>query len=193
MEKGILVEDLVLIGGSAGSLDVLLQILPALRPDVQAAIILVLHRKATSETVLTQLLKQRTNLPVRDVEEKDRIWPGVIYVSPGDYHLLFESDGTLSLDDSERILYSRPSIDVSFESAAMVYGSRLTCILLSGANADGSEGMLFARKEGAYTIAQTPDSAELPLMPKAAIDNGAAMIEMQPSEILSFLNSRKHL
>lgn len=192
MEKATLVEDIILIGGSAGSLDIVLQLVPNLPLDFSAAIVLVLHRKGSNDAILSHLLESRSSIPVRDIEEKDAIRGGYIYVCPGDYHLLFESDGTLSLDASERIWYSRPSIDVAFESAAIVYGSKLTCVLLSGANSDGAEGMLFARNRGAYTIAQTPESADLSAMPAAAVAMEAAMITMQPPEILSFLISRRN-
>lgn len=191
MEEAPLIADLIVIGGSAGSLEVLLQIIPQLPKSFHAAMVLVLHRKGVNEAVLSQLLERRGALEVRDIEEKDMLVPGTIYICPGDYHVLFESDGSLSLDDSERVWYSRPSIDVAFESAAIVYGSRLSCILLSGANSDGAEGMLFARSQGAYTIAQTPESAELKVMPKAAIERAAAVIQMSPEEILSYLISRQ--
>lgn len=191
MEKTTLVEDLIVIGGSAGSLEIILQLVPSLPVNFNAAVVLVLHRKASNDAVLSHLLKSKSSIPVRDIEEKDAVRGGCIYICPGDYHLLFESDGTFSLDVSERIWYSRPSIDVAFESAAIVYGSKLTCVLLSGANTDGAEGMLFARSRGAYTIAQSPESADLSTMPAAAIAMEAAMITMQPPEILSYLISRR--
>lgn len=186
-----MIQDLIVIGGSAGSLDVLLQIIPKLPSNFRATIVIVLHRKGSGDALLSGLFESKSVLPVRDIEEKDTLQAGTVYICPGDYHVLFESDGTFSLDVSERVLYSRPSIDVAFESAAIVYGQRLTCILLSGANTDGAEGMLFARSRGAYTIVQSPETAELAVMPKSAIALGAAVISMPPTDILNYLISRR--
>jgi two-component system chemotaxis response regulator CheB len=97
--------------------------------------------------------------------------PGVIYLAPADYHVLIERDHTITLDDSEKINFSRPSIDVTFESAAEIYGSSLLCMLLSGANADGVSGLQAARKKGAYIIVQDPATAEVSYMPRQAVEN----------------------
>lgn len=102
--------------------------------------------------------------------DKDEILPGVIYLAPPDYHVLIEKDKTITLDDSEKINYSRPSIDVTFECAAEVYGEKLICVLLSGANADGVDGLVKARKLGAYIVVQDPESAEVPFMPQSAVN-----------------------
>src|ERR1700733_10706512 len=123
MEKaGISSIKLLVIGGSAGSLDVLLEILPHLRKDLPFAIAVVLHRKKESDSVLNDLLSGRSALPVKEVEDKQRILPATIYLAPADYHLLVEKDGWFAVDASEKVNYSRPSIDVSFESAADAYG-----------------------------------------------------------------------
>ncbi|GAO41879.1 chemotaxis protein CheB [Flavihumibacter petaseus] len=160
---------LALIGGSAGGLDAILKIMSRLQQVPSYPIVIVLHRKADYDTLLVDLLENRTVIPVREAEEKITIENGYLYVAPADFHLLFESDGTFALDASEKVNYSRPSIDVSFISAAEVYRENLLCILLSGANADGTAGMKTARELGATCIVQAPQSAEVPFMPESAL------------------------
>jgi two-component system chemotaxis response regulator CheB len=156
------------IGGSAGSLDVLLKVLPQIKEDIDFAIVIVLHRKPGADDLLTDLLSSRTNIPVKEIEEKDAIKSGVIYLAPSDYHLLVERNATFSLDHSEKVNYSRPSIDVAFESAADIYKDTLVGLLLSGANADGVAGLLKIKKMGGRVIIQHPDSAIVPYMPAQA-------------------------
>lgn len=190
MAKGKLIpaKKLIVIGGSAGSLDVILKILPALMIS-NAALVFVLHRKSSADSTLIDLLAAKTHLPVKEVEEKDMVTAANIFVVPGDYHLLFETDFTFSLDYSEKINYSRPSIDVVFQSASDVYGENLLCILLSGANADGTEGMKYAKENKAVTVAQLPSSAEVPYMPEQAIAAQAADYIYDIPEIISAINN----
>jgi two-component system chemotaxis response regulator CheB len=179
---------LVVIGGSAGSLDVLFRLLPVLRPDFPHPIVIVLHRRANVDTMLTELLAMKTKLTLSEPEDKDPIQPGWIYLAPGDYHILFEKDGLLSLDYSEKVAYSRPSIDVAFQSAADCYGPNTLGILLSGANADGSEGMGAIRNAGGTTIVQLPQSAEVAFMPQQAISKQVADYILDVEGIAAFLN-----
>ena len=189
MEKGIVNTkfDLIVIGGSAGSLDALLHILPMLESP-PAPVIIVLHRKYSNDTTLSDLFSTRTRLKVKEVEDKDPLKKGRIYIAPADYHLLIEKEKTFTLDDSEKINYSRPSIDVTFQSAADVFGEKLACILLSGANADGTEGFEYVQSLGGITIAQDPGSAEVPFMPRHAIKSGFASHTMGLKEISGFIN-----
>jgi len=180
---------LIVIGGSAGSLDIILQLLPLLKEGFEIPVIIVLHRKTVIDSVLTDLLATRTPIPVREIEEKEPVLPGVIYLVPADYHLLIEQERTFSLDDSERVNYSRPSIDVVFQSAAEVYGPDLVCILLSGANADGTEGFRYARERGSVTIAQDPGTAEVRYMPEQAILAGVADFVLDIQSMASFVNA----
>ena len=162
---------IVVIGGSAGSLEALLDLLPALRVDLDIPIVIVMHRKTAPGSPLVDVLAIKSSLPVCEVEEKEPVKNGHIYIAPADYHLLFEADHTFSLDVSEKVNYSRPSIDVAFESAAEVYSDGLTGILLSGANADGTHGLKVIGELGGVTIAQDPDTAEISYMPEHAINN----------------------
>jgi two-component system, chemotaxis family, protein-glutamate methylesterase/glutaminase len=160
---------LLLIGGSAGSLDVLIQLLPALRPTLDLAVVVVLHRKA-GESVLIELLASRTVWTVKEAEEKQAIDNGFIYVAPADYHLLIEKNKTFSLDYSEKVHYSRPAIDVTFETAVEAYHQSIAAILLSGANADGAEGLRKIKSAGGLTIVQDPKEAAMHYMPQQAIN-----------------------
>ena len=128
---------LLIIGGSAGSLKVLVGVLPLLKSMLNIALVIVLHRKNANEELLAEVLSAKTTLRVKEAEEKEEIVPGVIYLAPADYHLFIEKDHTFSLDASEKVNFSRPSIDVTIESAAYIYGEKLVCLLLSGANTDG--------------------------------------------------------
>ena len=132
---------LIAIGGSAGALQVILDLLSPLSPSLPIPILIILHRAGPSESGLEELLTVKTRLQCREVEEKEPLLPGTVYICPPDYHVLIEKDHSFSLDYSERVNYSRPSIDVSFRSAADVYGEGLICLLLSGGNADGAEGL----------------------------------------------------
>lgn len=136
---------------------------------MNVAVIIVLHRKQTDEATLVDLLTTRTALKVKEADDKDEVLPGCVYVAPADYHVLVEKDKTLSLDGSEKVNYSRPSIDVTMESAADIYKEAMIAVLLSGANSDGVAGLIRARQQGALIVVQDPESAEFPVMPKSAI------------------------
>ncbi|MCF2490934.1 chemotaxis protein CheB [Dyadobacter sp. CY347] len=159
----------LLIGGSAGSLQVLFNLLPSLHHDLPFAMIVVLHRRHSADSALSELLATKSVLPTHEVEDKDVIRPGHIYLAPADYHLLVEKDETFSLDYSEKVNFSRPSIDVTFESAAEVYGSSLAALLLSGANEDGTKGLMYVKKMGGITLVQDPETAQMPYMPHYAM------------------------
>jgi len=160
---------LIVIGGSSGSLDPVMKILGLLRPGFSIPIIIIMHRGADSDDSLAQVLQSRTKLVVKDAEEKESTRPGFVYTAPADYHVLVENDHSLSLDVSEKVNYSRPSIDVTFESAALVYREKLTCIILSGANADGASASAYAEEMGANIIVQDPVTAGVSFMPERAL------------------------
>jgi two-component system, chemotaxis family, protein-glutamate methylesterase/glutaminase len=162
--------ELLLVGGSAGSLEVILSLLPALQGEKELAIVLVLHRRS-AESMLSHLLGERTSWTVKEAEEKEAIVPGTIYIAPADYHLLIEEDKTFSLDYSEKVNYSRPSIDVTFETAAETYGPNVVALLLSGANHDGTAGLQKIKAAGGYVLVQDPEEAVVAYMPQHAIEN----------------------
>jgi len=178
----------IVIGGSAGSLEVLFRLLPKLRPDLKIAVIIVLHRRNSGDSSLSELLSTKSSIPTQEVEDKDPILPGNIYLAPSDYHLLAEKNFTFSLDYSEKINFSRPSLDVTFESAADVYGSSLIGIILSGANEDGTKGLLTIKNNGGIIVAQEPKTAQMPLMPQYAIDHAAIDYILGIDEMADFIN-----
>lgn len=182
----------IVIGGSTGSLDVLLRVLPALQPTLSFAIIIVLHRKNSGDSTLESLLASKTVIPVKEVDDKDPLQANTIYVAPADYHLLIEKDCTFSLDDSEKVNYSRPALDVTFESAADIFGSAVVGILLSGANADGTKGLAAIKKAGGTTVVQNPETAQAAFMPQQAILNATIDYILDIPELIRFLNSIGH-
>ena len=166
--------EVVAIGSSWGGLAALERILGALPVDFPAAIVVAQHRAPDTgrRGALVASLASHSRLPVCEAGDKDRLEPGRVHVAPSDYHLLVEHDG-FALSTDEAVHYSRPSIDVLFESAADVYGERAIGLVLTGANDDGAEGIAYMRRRGAYTIAQDPATAERREMPEAAIATGA--------------------
>ena len=179
--------ELLLIGGSAGSLEVLMQLLPRLDKNLALAIVIVLHRKP-GESLLAELLKEKISWPVKEADEKERIEKNNVYIAPSDYHLLIEKTKTFSLDFSEKVHYSRPSIDVSFETAAEAYGSKLIGLLLSGANADGTAGISEIKKYGGMTIVQDPEEASVSYMPSQAIAQTKVDYIAKTTEIAQIIN-----
>jgi two-component system chemotaxis response regulator CheB len=191
MEKDAVISDckVLIIGGSAGSLEVLLQIIPKLKTLPNFSLVIVLHRKGNDDTTLEELFALKTAIPVKEVEDKTPLIPGNIYIAPADYHLLFEKTGTLSLDISEKVNYSRPSIDVSFESVAEAYGKSVIAILLSGANADGTQGLIVIKEAGGKVIVQDPQSAGMPFMPQNALENAEIDATLDVKELFDFISS----
>lgn len=180
--------EVLIIGGSAGSLEVLLKVLPGLRNDLDFAIILVLHRKSGKDSMLTDLLSAKTKLKVKELEEKEDIQPGFVYIVPPSYHLLIENDHTFSLDASEKVNYSRPSIDVTFESAAEVYGEHLVGLLLSGSNSDGAMGLKKIHENGGTVVVQNPNSANVPFMPQFAMETVIPDELLDPEMMAEYIN-----
>lgn len=191
MEKNKVITNckVVIIGGSAGSLSVLLQILPQISKLNDFAIVIVVHRKSTDDQTLEDLLKLKSKIKVKPVEDKVPLTSGFVYIAPSNYHLLFEKNQTLSLDTSEKINYSRPSIDVSFESAAEAYGNSVVAILLSGSNSDGTNGLKVVKDFGGTIAVQNPLSAEMPFMPNNAILYSNPDLILNKEEMLDFINS----
>lgn len=178
---------LVVIGGSAGSLEVLIKMLQEVG-DVRIPIIVVIHRKGTLHSALAELLNFKTPIVVKEAEEKEPIVAGHLYLAPADYHLLIEKDGTLSLDYSEKVNFSRPSIDVTFECAAQVYGAAVIGILLSGGNSDGVEGLKAIKRAGGVCAVQHPESALVSFMPQHAVNELEVDYMLRDSEIAAFLD-----
>lgn len=178
----------LIIGGSAGSIEVLLKILPGLNSFLDFPIVIVLHRKSGKDNILTYILSTKTQLRVKELEEKEKIKPSTIYLAPPNYHTLIEADQTFSLDASEKVNFSRPSIDVTFESAAEVFKNNLVCLLLSGANNDGTEGLKKVKHKGGKVIIQDPNSAIVRYMPEFAIEHVNPDAVLNDSEMAAYIN-----
>ncbi|MCR5876603.1 chemotaxis protein CheB [Phenylobacterium sp. J426] len=170
----------VAIGGSAGAVQALLQILPALPHTLPVPVLVVVHVPPDRENALVPLLADRCRLEVKEAEDKEPARPGVVYFAPSDYHLLVEADGSLSLSSDELVHHSRPSIDVLFESAADALGPGLVAIVLTGANQDGARGLLAVARAGGTAIVEDPETATASVMPAAACDAapGAAVMSL---------------
>ncbi len=158
----------VAMGGSAGSLEATRAILSGLPRELDAAIVLIQHRARESDA-LADVLQTASPLPVAEVEDKDPVEPGHVYVAPADYHLLVEP-GHFALSTDEPVLFSRPSIDVLFESVADAYGPDALGVVLTGANRDGMLGLRRIVAQGGAALVQAPDTAASPTMPRAALE-----------------------
>jgi two-component system, chemotaxis family, protein-glutamate methylesterase/glutaminase len=159
----------IVIGASAGGLHALFYLLEQLPEHFSLPVIIVQHRMAEQHELLEELLQSRTRKIVKQADEKEAIVQGRIYLAPPGYHLLIEADRTFSLTIDHPVSYSRPSVDVLFETAAIAYREALIGIILTGANKDGAAGIRKISNCGGFTIAQDPEEAQFPSMPLAAI------------------------
>lgn len=161
--------EIVVIGCSMGGMNALQAIFGALPKEFPLPIAVVQHRYRTSNELLPAFFRRHSELKVVDTTDKEWLKPGTVYLAPANYHLLVER-GELSLSVDDAVAYSRPSIDVLFESAAMAYGSGVVGVVLTGANADGARGAAQIKKRGGFVVVQDPATAESPSMPQAAIE-----------------------
>jgi two-component system, chemotaxis family, protein-glutamate methylesterase/glutaminase len=176
----------IVIGVSAGglyALSFLLEKFPGVYP---IPILIVQHRAKDQAELLEELLGRRCQIAIKQADEKEKISGGVVYLAPPAYHLLVEADHTISLSSDEHV-FSKPSIDILFESAAEVFREKLIGIVLTGANSDGSKGITAINKYGGLTIAQDTKEAQYPYMPQAAINTGKVSHVWSLSEIQKFL------
>jgi two-component system chemotaxis response regulator CheB len=158
----------VVVGTSWGGLAALSTLLHGLPGDFNLPIVVVQHRGRDSERLLTELLQDATDLNVCEIEDKEPLTAGTVHLAPANYHVLIE-EGHLSLSTDDLVRYSRPSIDVMFMSAADTYGARAIGVVLTGANEDGSRGLAQIARRGGVALVQDPKTAEIPIMPVAAI------------------------
>lgn len=180
----------VAIGASAGAVQALLRILPALPADYALPILVVVHIPPDRNNSLVTLLESRCAVRVKEAEDKEQARAGVIYFAPPDYHLLVEADGVLSLSSDELVNHSRPSIDVLFESAADAFGPDLIGIVLTGANQDGAQGLKAVHDAGGVGIVEDPTDAYAPTMPSEALRVCASARVMTLDAIASYLTGQ---
>jgi two-component system chemotaxis response regulator CheB len=176
----------VVIGGSAGSLEVLRPLVRELPRELPCPVVIVIHLPAHSSG-LAELLGAETALRVKQAEDKEPIVAGTVYIAPPSYHLLIESQLTFALSVDAPVHFSRPSIDVLFETACDVFGAGLVGVLLSGASEDGAAGLQEIHAAGGTTIVQSPLSAEVAIMPAAALALFEPTYIWSPNDIASGL------
>lgn len=160
---------IIVIGGSAGAVTALHELLPVFPAGYPLPIVVVQHLHPQQDSYWIKHFANRCALPLKEAEEKEPIQGGCIYFAPPNYHLLIEADKTFSLSVDARVNYARPSIDVLFESAADAYALRLVGVILTGANDDGAHGLRYIKERGGLTIVQDPHTAESSYMPRAAL------------------------
>ena len=161
--------DAIVIGASAGAVEALGTLLPALPSTLDVPVIVVVHVPSNRPSLLVELFAPKCGLSVREAEDKEPVAERTVWFAPPGYHLLIESDRTFALSVDEPVNYSRPSIDVLFESAADVYGHRLLALVLTGANQDGSHGAVAVHQAGGLVAVQDPSTAQSPTMPALCI------------------------
>jgi len=156
------------IGTSWGGLAAMSRLLGELPADFSLPVVVVQHRSKDSDRLLSELLQDATDLKVSEVEDKEPLMPGTVHIAPANYHVLIDA-GYLSLTLEEPVRFSRPSIDVMLSSAADTYGSGAIGVVLTGANEDGARGLSHIVKRGGRALVQDPRTAEIPIMPDAAL------------------------
>ena len=162
----------VAIGTSAGGVEALSVILPALPAGCLAPVFVVIHQPRHWPSLLVDIFQPRCAVPIREAEDKEPVVPGTVYFAPPDYHMLVDRTSTgvhVSLSADAPVHYSRPSVDVLFEAAADVYGPRLLGMVLTGASPDGAAGLAAIHRAGGRTMVQSPGTAQVPLMVEAAL------------------------
>jgi two-component system chemotaxis response regulator CheB len=161
--------DGVVIGASAGGVEALSILLPALPAELRPAVFVVIHLPRERPSLLVDIFGPRCRVEVREAQDKEPVAAGTVYFAPPDYHMLVDEGPQLALSSDDLVNFSRPSIDVLFESAAEVYGDRLLGIILTGASEDGSAGLEAVYLAGGWTVVQQPSTAHAPFMVESAI------------------------
>ncbi|MCC8410178.1 chemotaxis protein CheB [Mucilaginibacter sp. UR6-1] len=181
--------EVLLIGGSAGSFKLFFSVVKNIDADINKIIILIMHRKKNFFSEIEKLFAEHSRIYLKEIADKDILQKNTIYIAPANYHTLIEKEGYFSLDVSDPVWYSKPSIDVTFESAADVFKERCAAILLSGANQDGAEGLLKLRQCGSLTIVQDPTEAEMAEMPRSAVELDAADFVLKTEDIIQLIRT----
>ena len=179
----------VVIGASAGGVEALSILLPALPDTLRAAVFVVLHQPRERPSRLATIFQTKCALPVQEALDKEPVEPGTVYLAPPDYHLLLDRGPCLALSADEPVNYSRPAIDVLFESAADLYRERLLGMILTGGNQDGAAGLAAVQRGGGVTVVQEPQSAQVALMPASALQRVVPDHVLPLAEIAGLLRS----
>jgi two-component system chemotaxis response regulator CheB len=180
---------IVVIGGSAGSFPVVRQIVSSLPEGFGIPIIMCLHRLKEIRNGLVESLSSNSSLIVSEPEDKSAIRPGNAYLAPANYHLLVEPNRTFSLSIDGEVNFSRPSIDLTFETAGLAFRDKMLGIILSGANVDGARGLSLANQNGAFTVVQDPQEALVRTMPEKALQLFEPDLKLVSEDIVSMLKN----
>jgi two-component system chemotaxis response regulator CheB len=181
--------DGIVIGASAGGIEALSIVLPALPAGLRAAVFIVLHLPRERPSLLVDIFQPKCAVAVREAQDKEPVAGGTVYFAPPDYHLLVDDGPQLARSADELVHYSRPSIDVLFESAAEWYGDRLLGIILTGANEDGAAGLAAVHGAGGTTIVQQPQTAHASLMVESALKRSRVDMVLTLEEIAGLLQA----
>jgi two-component system, chemotaxis family, protein-glutamate methylesterase/glutaminase len=179
--------DAVVIGASAGAVEALKVLLPGVPQSARVPVVIVVHLPPSRPSLLPEVFGPRCLARVREPEDKESASAGTIWFAPSNYHLLLEKGRSFALSVDEPVRFSRPSIDVLFESAADVYGRKLCAIILTGANDDGAQGARAVRDAGGFVVVQDPTTAEAKEMPSATIALANPQLVASLPEIAEFL------
>ena len=178
--------EIVVIGASAGAVEALGAILPILPAGFGVPVVVVVHLSPRRPSLLSSLFARRCALPVREPFDKEPVGSGIFFAPP-DYHLMVERDHTFALTIEPPVNWSRPSIDVLFESVADAYGAGAVAVVLTGASADGAKGARAIRAAGGTVMVQSPATADATAMPVAAIQLAAPQMVGSLAEIAAIL------
>jgi len=187
LREHLLACDALLMGASAGAIEALNQLLPAVPALARIPVVVVVHLPPNRPSLLPEVFAPRCEARVREPEDKEPMTAGSIWFAPSNYHLLVETDRSFAFSTDLPVNFSRPSIDVLFESAADVFREKLCCVVLTGANEDGARGASVVRRQGGFLIVQDPQTAEAKQMPSAAISRANPQIVAPLPEIAELI------
>jgi len=176
-------KSIVVMGASAGAMESLGRILPNLPSNFPLPVVVVVHLPPKNENLIVDLFRARCKVQVKEAEDKEQLAGGTVYFAPPNYHVLIEKEGCLSLSSDEPVHFSRPSVDVLFQSAAEAYESKAIGVILTGGSEDGAEGLRWICEAGGYGLVQDPATAEAPYMPQSALRKCPSAFAMPVDQI----------
>jgi len=177
----------VILGGSAGSFQVVTRILNSIPKDFPLPVLLCLHRLKHVRSGFVEALSLKSNIPVEEPYDKDSLKPGRAYLAPANYHMYVELANRIALSTEDTVNHSRPSIDLSFITAANAYREKLIGIILSGANKDGALGLKKVHENGGVAIVQDPNECEVKTMTQSALQLTKVDFVYSTDQIISYL------
>ncbi|MDX2196075.1 MAG: chemotaxis protein CheB [Cytophagales bacterium] len=179
----------IVIGGSAGSFQVITQILSEINPEIDIPIFMALHRLKHVRNGFVEALSLKSKKTITEPDDKETIKKGIVYLAPANYHMYIELGNKISLSTEEMVNNSRPAIDLTFDTASYAYKNKVLGIILSGANKDGAWGIKKMKERGGYTIVQDPKECTIDTMPTAAMNITKIDLVLKTNEIIKLLNT----